>query len=219
MSELTPSTVENALPIQPPRIVTIVTKDQIVEVWHVYSGATNYKERDVELPAEVGTILVNGQRVRLDIYRRQLHRQEWRHLVIRRYQATRMLPWTPSVGLAMLIPGTLLAAGSANQGILETSVSLVILQSALIALGSLLAIGSGWRILTQRVNVAGGTPIESLGVSGHAMGFPKDVVASDSLPTGFRAGRFRGLVEVNIPVGEWRVVEEYTSNSGWHPAR
>src|SRR6185369_17744003 len=105
--------------VPPPRVVAIISKQQIVELWHIHRLRTNYKEREIDLPKEIHSNIVNGRRERHQVHRRQLSRQEWGHFVIERYQATRMLPWTPSVGLMMLIPGTLLAAGSASQGISE----------------------------------------------------------------------------------------------------
>jgi hypothetical protein len=216
MVELDPSPVGGST--QPHRIVSIIAKKQIVELWHIYLMRTDHRERDIELPAEIERRVVNGRWERCEVRRRQLAHQEWGHFVIRRYQATRMLPWAPSIGLSMLIPGTLLAAGTANQGIAEAPLTLVILQSALITLGGLLALGSGWRVATQRLAVTGGITLESLGVSGHALGFPSGTVASESLPTGYRPGRLRGTVEVEIPIGEWNVVGEYSSDPGWNPA-
>lgn len=215
MVELDPSPVGG--PTQSPRVVAIIAKKQIVELWHIYLLRRDYKERDIELPAEIRTCVVNGRQERFKFNRRQLARQQWGHCLIRRYQATRMVPWTPSVGLAMLIPGTLLAAGSANQGIMDVPLSMLIAQSALITIGGLLALGSGWRIVTQRLRFTGDIPLESLGVSGHALGFPNGTVASEQLPGGYRTGRLRGTVEVEVPVGQWNVVEEYTDELGWHP--
>lgn len=217
MSENASSPVDSAA--TPPRLVAIISRNRVIEIWRVYLQNTSWKERETELPTELRTAFVNGERIRHHMYRRQLHRQQWGRFTIYRYQATRILPWTPSIGLAMLIPGTLLAAGSAHQGILQVPVSWLLLQSALIIFGSLAAIGSGWRILTHRVHLARGSPVESLGVSGHALGFPADVSASDALPAGFRAARFRGSVDVDIALSDWKLAEEYTSDLGWLPAR
>jgi hypothetical protein len=204
----------DAEPIEPPRVVGIVAKKQVVEIWHVHLVRTAYRERESELPPQVRTRTVNGRRERQQIYRRELARQLWGHFVIRRYQATRMLPWTPSLGLTMLIPGTLLAAGSANQGIMQVPVWVLIAQSVLIIVGGLLALSSGVRLL-KRLRSTNGLPLESLGVSGHALGFPSGAVASDPAPGGYRAARYKGSLEIDIPVGEWQVVEEFTSDLGW----
>jgi hypothetical protein len=127
-----------------------------------------------------------------------------------------MLPWTPSLGLIMLIPGTLLAAGSANQ-IMQAPLWLLIAQSALIIVGSLLALSSGIRML-KRLRPINGLPLESLGVSGRALGFPNGATASEPAPGGFRAARFKGSIEIDIPIGEWQTVEEFTPDMGWRPA-
>jgi hypothetical protein len=197
------------------RVVAIVANKQVVEIWQMYLQRTDFREREIELPKELRTRVVRGRRQRNDVYRRQRAQQEWGHFVIRRYRATRMLPWAPGVGLAMLVPGTLLAAGSANQGITHVPMGLLIIQSALISIGGLLALASGWRVLTKPFRFSDGVPLESLGVLGHALGFPSDVVASDNLPVGYRAGRFKGVLEADISLGEWEVVEEYAVDPGW----
>jgi len=198
----------------PPRVVAIIAKKQILEVWHIHHVRTDYRECDMELPKEVRTRVVDGRRRRYHVYRRQRALQEWGRFIIRRYQATRMVPWMPSMGLTMLIPGTLLAAGSATQGIMQVPVGILIVQFVLITLGGLLAVTSGWRIL-RRMSPSGGVPVESLGVSGHALGFPSGVIASEFVPSGFRAGSFKGLLEVEASVGQWNVVEEHEADGGW----
>jgi hypothetical protein len=110
-----------------------------------------------------------------------------------------MLPWTPSLGLAMLIPGTLLAAGSARQGIMQVPFSLLVIQTALISLGGLMALSSGWRIISSRLRFNETLPIETLGVSGHALGFPAD----------------RGELEVDAAMGEWAVIQKYEDQGWW----
>jgi len=207
---------DDASRTQPTRVVAIIAKQQVVELWHIFLQRTDYRERDIDLPVESKTRVVNGRRQRRDVYRRKLARQAWGHFVIKRYQATRMLPWTPALGLTMLIPGTLMAAGTANQGIMQVPLGLLVTQTALITVGGLLAVSSGWRVLTTRIRVNDGVALESLGVSGHALGFPKGVVASEPLPSGYRIGRFKGNLEVDLPVGEWNVVEEHTADVAWH---
>jgi len=202
-----------------PRTVAIVARNQVIELWHIHRLRASYKEREVHLPAEIRTRTVNGRREQCDIQRRHLAHQEWGHFVIRRYQATRVLPWTPSIALMMLIPGTLLAAGSANQGIMEVPISLLVLQCALIGAGGMMAIASGWRLLTRQMPSTDGVPVETLGVSGHALGLPNDALVAESLPGGYRARHFKGQLEVDAPVGPWIVVEELTSDLGWHKAR
>lgn len=190
------------------RLVAIVTKTQIVEIWQIQRERTNYREREVDLPQEVRGRLVNGQRQRYRAYRRQLFRQEWGHFVIRRYQATQIQPWMSSLGLAMLIPGTLLAAGSANQ-IGHVPVGILVTQFSLVTVGGMMALASGWQLLVRKLISAKGVPLESLGVSSQALGFHQDVAASESVPSGYRRGRFRGSIEVELPIGEWEVVQEY----------
>jgi hypothetical protein len=196
------------------KLVAIIAKKQVVEVWHIYRERTSYREREVDLPQTMrGRMTVGGR----GVYRRQISRQEWGHFVIRRYQATQIQPWMSSLGLTMLIPGTLLAAGSANQ-IMQIPISLLVLQCALVTVGGLMALASGWRILVRRFVSGHGMPLESLGVSGHALGFPQDATAADPVPSGFRRGRFKGTIHVEIPVGQWEVAQEYTIESEWPQA-
>jgi len=218
MFERKPIPVGSDESAQPSRVVAITAGSQIFEIWHIQRIRTVYKERDVELPKQRRSRVVNGQRQRYHVYRHQLAHQEWGHFLIRRYQATRMIPWMPSAGLSMLIPGTLLAAGTANQGIMHAPVGLLILQSILITVGGLLAVGSGWRIL-RRLQPGSGIELESLGVSGHALGFPSDAIALDKVPAGFRAGRFKGAIEVEGAVGEWRVVGELEADGEYQRAQ
>lgn len=203
-------------PAQPSRVVAVTTKSQILEIWHIQRIRTVYKERDLALPKELRTRVVNGQRQRYNVYRRQVAHQEWGHYIIRRYQATRIIPWMPTFGLSMLIPGTLMAAGTASQGLMHVPIGLLILQSVLITVGGMMLVGSGWHIL-RRLQPSSGVELESLGVSGHALGFPKDTTASDTVPAGFRAGRFVGAIEVEGAAGEWRVVAEQEADGEFHP--
>jgi len=192
------------------RLVAIIAKKRVVEVWHIYRERTTFKEREVDFPQTApGRVMAEGP-----VYKRQISRQEWGHFVIRRYYATQIQPWMSSLGLTMLIPGTLLAAGSANQ-VMQVPVGLLVLQFALVTIGGLMALASGWRILARRLISTDGMTLESLGVSSHALGFPKDVTASDPVPSGFRRGRFKGTIHVEIPVGRWELAEEYTIQSEW----
>jgi hypothetical protein len=202
----------------PVRAVAIIDRNEIMEVWHIHHIRTVYKERDLELPKVLRTRTVSGQRQRYSVYRHQLAHQEWGHFLIRRYQATRLVPWMPSLSMSMLIPGTLLAAGTANGGIMHAPIGLLILQSLLISVGGVLAVASGWRIL-RRLRPGGTIELESLGVSGHALGFPSGVCALDSVPTGFRAGRFKGAIEIEASVGEWQVVAEHEAEGEFRNAR
>ena len=205
---LMPSDTEQA---DSSRLVAIIAKKQVAEVWHICLERSTYREREVDLPQKTrGRVMVEGR----GICTRQISRQEWGHFVIRRYHATQIQPWMSSLGLMMLIPGTLLAAGSANQ-IMQVPMGLLILQCALVTIGGLMALGSGWRILVRRMVSSEGMPLESLGVSGHALGFPKDVAASEPVPSGFRRGRFKGTIHVEIPTGQWEVVQEYRIESEW----
>lgn len=200
------------------RAVAIIDKSEILEVWLIHQIRTVYKERDLELPKILRTRTINGQRQRYNVYRRQVARQEWGHFLIRRYQATRLVPWMPSLSIGMLIPGTLLAAGTATTGIMHTPIGLLILQSILVSVGGVLAVASGWRIL-RRLRPGSVIELESLGVSGHALGFPTGVVALDAVPSGFRAGRFKGSIEVEGSVGEWKVVAEHEADGEFHDPR
>ena len=198
-----------------PRVVAIVARNEVVELWHIYLRRTDYRERDIDVGKEVRMHEVNGRRQRREVHRRQIERQPWGHFVIHRYQATRMLPWAPSLGLAMLIPGTLLAAGSAKQGIMQVPFSLLVIQTALITLGGLMALSSGWRIVSSRLRSNEGLRLETLGVSSHALGFPAGAFASEPAPGGYRAGRFRGQLEVDAAMGEWEVLQKYEDQGWW----
>ena len=198
-----------------PRVVAIVAKNEVIELWHIHLQRTDYRERDIEVSKEMRVRLVDGRRQRREVHQRQIERQPWGRFIIHRYQATRMLPWTPSLGLAMLIPGTLLAAGSARQGIMQVPFSLLVIQTALISLGGLMALSSGWRIISSRLRFNESLPIETLGVSGHALGFPADSFASEPAPGGYRAGRFRGELEVDAAMGEWAVIQKYEDQGWW----
>jgi hypothetical protein len=116
----------------------------------------------------------------------------------------------------MLIPGALLAAGSATHGITQSSITMLILQCILIILGASLAVGSGWRLLAPRLSLGEGMPLESLGVSARTLGLPSGVVALEPMPAGYRAGRFKGESEVDLPMGLWTVVEEFETDYGWY---
>ena len=200
------------------RAVAIIEKAQILEIWHIQHLRTVYKERDLELPKIHRTRTINGQRQRYNVYRRQVAHQEWGHFLIRRYQATRLIPWMPSLSMGMLIPGTLLAAGTASSGIMHVPLVLLVLQSLLVSVGGVLAVASGWRIL-RRLRPGGVIELESLGVSGHALGFPTGVVALDVVPTGFRPGRFKGAIEVEGSVGEWKIVAEHEADGEYQDQR
>jgi hypothetical protein len=198
-----------------PRVVAIMARNEVIELWHIYLRRTDYREQDIEVGKEVRVRDVDGRRQRREVHQRQIERQPWGHFVIHRYQATRMLPWGPSLGLAMLIPGTLLAAGSAKQGIMQVPLGLLIIQTALITLGGFMALSSGWRIVSRRLQSNEGLPLETLGVSGHALGFPAATFASEPAPGGYRAGRLRGQLEVDAAMGEWEVVQKYEDQGWW----
>src|SRR5260370_14383911 len=198
-----------------PRVVAIVARNEVIELWHIHLQRTDYRERDIEVGREVRVRETDGRRQRSEVHLRQIERQPWGHFIIHRYQATRMLPWTPSLGLAMLIPGTLLAAGSARQGLMQIPSSLLVIQTALISLGGLMALSSGWRILLSRLRPSDGVSVETLGVSGHAMGFPAATFASETASGGYRAGRFRGQLEVDAAMGDWEVMQQYEDQGWW----
>jgi hypothetical protein len=205
-------------PTDDSRMVAIMANNRIIEVWDIHRQRTEYRERATDLPAEIQARVVDGRQERREVHRTQLARQEWGHFIIRRHQATRMLRWAPTIGLTMLIPGTLLAAGSANLGIAQVPLSLLILQCTLITIGGLMAISAGWRVITRRVQPSNGIPLESLGVSSRALGLPNGALVLEPLPVGCRASRFKGEIEVDAPAGSWTVVEEFNSDFGWYRA-
>ena len=218
MLQRDPNPLDSEDAVQSLRAVAIIEKSQILEFWHIQLLRTVYKERDLELPKILRSRTINGQRQRYNVYRRQVAHQEWGHFVIRRYQATRLIPWMPSLSMGMLIPGTLLAAGTATNGIMHAPLGLLILQSILVSVGGLLAVASGWRIL-RRLRPGDVIELESLGVSGHALGFPTGVVALDAVPAGFRPGRFKGAIEVEGSMGEWKVVAEHEADGEYQDPR
>src|ERR1700680_1718184 len=97
-----PNPVDNDESASPLRAVAIIEKNQILEIWHIQLRRTVYKERDLELPKILRSRTINGQRQRYNVYRHQVAHQEWGHFVIRRYQATRLVPWLPSMSMGML---------------------------------------------------------------------------------------------------------------------
>lgn len=200
------------------RIFTIIDRNRAVEMWHIYCEGKDHRERDIELPKETRTRMVKARRQRCDVYRHQLARQEWGHFPIRRYHATRIQPWASRVGLAMLIPGTLLAAGSCNRLVTQVPLGVLMLAFSLITLGGLLTIVSGLRIFTRSSFSGDSIPLESLGVLSRALGFTSDVIAIESLPGGCRPDHFKGLIEIEAPVGEWEILEEYSIDAGWYRA-
>src|SRR5260370_38726303 len=96
-----------------PRVVAIVARNEVIELWHIHLQRADYRERDIEVGKEIRVRETDGRRQRREVHRRQVERQPWGRFVIHRYQATRMLRWSPSLALALLMPGTRLAAGSA----------------------------------------------------------------------------------------------------------
>lgn len=208
-----------AKPSPDSRIVTIIQNNRVAEIWQITRTGTTYKEREVDLPKEVLHRAVNGRQLRCDVNRHQIARQEWGSFIIRRYRATRILPWGPAGGLMMLIPGTVLAAGSANRGITQVPLIMLLLAVALITVGGFLTIASGWRILARQAPPTAGVPLESLGVSSRALGLEDPVFASDSIPAGYRLSNCKGLIEIESPIGEWEILKEYSVEAGWYWAQ
>jgi hypothetical protein len=198
------------------RVLAIVERKRVTEVWHIRRTGTSYKEREIASPKEVYSRMVNGRQQRCDIFQHQLARQEWGRFLVRRYRATRIRPWGPSVGLMMLMAGTIMAAGCTNRQVTNVPLGMLILAVVLITLGGTLTIASGWQILVRRSFSGKGVPLESIGISSHALGFLEPVTASEVLPEGYRPGRFKGRVEIEAPVGEWEIVEEYSTDAGWY---
>jgi hypothetical protein len=190
------------------KLVAIVANKRVVEVWQILCDRTDYREREMVVPEEIVGHVVHGRRERHVAQRHQISRQEWGHFLIRRFHARRTQPWMSSLGLTTLVPGALLAAGSANQGVATVPIGMLVLQGAMVAMGSLMALTAAWRLIARRWISATGQPLESLGVSGHAMGFPKDALACESVPGGYGRGRFKGFVEVELPLGEWELVQD-----------
>ena len=200
------------------KLVAIMAKGQIVEVWQILCDRTDFREREAVVPQEVFGHVVKGRRERHIEQRHQISRQEWGHFLIRRFTAKRTQPWMSSLGLTTLVPGALLAAGSANQGVATVPIGMLVLQGAMVVMGSLMALTAAWRLITRRWLSVGGQPLESLGVSSHAMGFPSNVMACEGVPSGYGRGRFKGYVEVELPLGEWELVEDQvieTPNRRW----
>jgi hypothetical protein len=190
------------------KLVAIMAKGQIVEVWQILCDRTDFREREAVVPQEVFGHVVKGRRERQVVQRHQTSRQEWGHFLIRRFNAKRTQPWMSSLGLTTLVPGALLAAGSANQGVATVPIGMLVLQGSMVVMGSLMALTAAWRLITRRWLSVTGQPLESLGVSSHAMGFPSDVMACEGVPGGYGRGGFKGFVEVELPLGEWELVED-----------
>jgi len=190
------------------KLVAVMAKGQIVEVWQILCDRTDFREREAVVPQEVLGHVVKGRRERQIVQRHQTSRQEWGHFLIRRFNAKRTQPWMSSLGLTTLVPGALLAAGSANQGVATVPIGMLALQGAMVVMGSLMALTAAWRVITRRWLSVTGQPLESLGVSSHAMGFPSDVMACEGVPSGYGRGGFKGFVEVELPLGEWELVED-----------
>jgi len=190
------------------KLVAVMAKGQIVEVWQILCDRTDFREREAVVPQEVLGHVVKGRRERQIVQRHQTSRQEWVHFLIRRFNAKRTQPWMSSLGLTTLVPGALLAAGSANQGVATVPIGMLALQGAMVVMGSLMALTAAWRVITRRWLSVTGQPLESLGVSSHAMGFPSDVMACEGVPSGYGRGGFKGFVEVELPLGEWELVED-----------
>ncbi len=190
------------------KLVAIMAKGQIVEVWQILCDRTDFRESEAVVPQEVFGHVVKGRRERQIVQRHQISRQEWGHFLIRRFHAKRTQPWMSSLGLTTLVPGALLAAGSANQGVTTVPLGMLVLQAAMVIMGSLMALTAAWRLVTRRFLSATGQPLESLGVSSHAMGFPSNVIACEGVPSGYGRGRFKGFVEVELPLGDWELVED-----------
>ncbi len=190
------------------KLVAIMAKGQIIEVWQILCDRTDFREREAVVPQEVFGHVVKGRRERQIVQRHQLSRQEWGHFLIRRFHAKRTQPWMSSLGLTTLVPGALLAAGSANQGVTTVPLGMLILQAAMVIMGGLMALTAAWRVITRRWLSATGQALESLGVSSHAMGFPTNVIACEGVPSGYGRGRFKGFVEVELPLGDWELVDD-----------
>ena len=190
------------------KLVAIMANGRIVEVWQILCDRTDYREREAVVSQEMLGHVVKGRRERQVMQHHQVSRQEWGHFLIRRFHAKRTQPWMSSLGLTTLVPGALLAAESANQGVATVPIGMLVLQGAMVVMGSLMALTAAWRLISRRWFAVTGQPLESLGVSSHAMGFPGDVMACEGVPGGYGRGRFKGFVEVELPLGEWELVDD-----------
>jgi hypothetical protein len=151
-----------------PRVLAIIDRNRVMEIWKIYRQGTEYRERETDLPKEIRRRLVNGCKEQCEILRTQLAQQEWGQFTIERHHASRIPRLTSPLGLMMLIPGTLLAAGPVS--LADVPALFIVLKSALIVIGSLLALGSGWQTFTTRLLSTGEVPLEALGVSPRALG-------------------------------------------------
>jgi|SRR5579871_65786 len=190
------------------KLVAIMAGGHIVEVWQILCDRTDYREREDVVPEEVLGHVISGRRQRKLVQHHQISRQEWGHFLIRRFHPRRTQPWMSSLGLTTLVPGALLAANSANQGVATVPLGMLVLQGSMVVMGSLMALTAAWRLITRRWLAVTGQPLESLGVSSHAMGFPGDVMACEGVPSGYGRGRFKGFVEVELPLGDWELVDD-----------
>ena len=190
------------------KLVAITANGQVVEVWQILCDRTDFREREEIVPQEVLGHVVKGRREREVVQRHRISRQEWGHFLIRRFEAKRTQPWMSSLGLTTLVPGALLAAGSANQGVATVPIPMLVVQGAMVVMGGLMALTAAWRLIARRWMAANGQPLESLGVSTQAMGFPGGVLACEGVPSGYGRGRFKSFIEVELPVGEWEPAED-----------
>jgi hypothetical protein len=110
--------------------------------------------------------------------------------------------------LATLVPGALLAAGSANHGVDTVPIGMLVLQGAMVIMGSLVALtaargsspGNGSRRQDSRWNRSAYPvmPCDFLQAS----------LLANQCPAGYGRGRFKGFVEVELPICDWEMVED-----------
>src|SRR5579872_7349289 len=79
------------------KLVAIMAKGRIVEVWQILCDRTDFREREAVVPQEVLGHVVKGRRERQIVQRHQTSRQEWGHFLIRRFHAKRTQPWMSSL--------------------------------------------------------------------------------------------------------------------------
>ena len=121
-----------------PRVLAIIDCSQIIGIWKIYRQHTEYRERETDLLKEICRRLVNECEEQREILRTQRAQQEWGHFTIERHHASRIPRLMSSIGLMMLIPGTLLAAGSVS--LAEVPALFIVLKSTLIVMGGLLGL-------------------------------------------------------------------------------
>ena len=200
------------------RLLAITENKRVIEVWRFLRAGVSSQEREIQLPKEVLKRVVNGRQQCCEVYKYQKATRERGRFEVRRYHAERVRPWGAVAGLLMLITGTVLAAISANHEAMQVPLSVGVIAVGLLAVGALLMAASGGQVFVRPSFSGSVVSFEALGLSTHALGFSNDVVALDSLPAGYKPSHFIASMEIDVPVGDWKVVGEYSTDAGWYRA-